>query len=266
MAFSLPADKGLLPLAIIAHLSGYEARRDDLGRSIASVFRMEAPGRPALYLKVEASGPFGELAGEAARLRWLAESGLPCPAIVAFAENNDCRFLLMEALPGRDLVSDATLSPLARVELLAIALAALHRLNIGTCPFDHRLVTRIAAAGARMRAGLVDEADFDATRLGRRAADLFAELEIRRPVAEDLVVAHGDACLPNFIASAGEFSGYIDCGRLGVADRYQDLVLACGSILYNFGEALVAPFLRRYGVGALDPARCDYYKLLDEFF
>jgi aminoglycoside 3'-phosphotransferase-2 len=174
--------------------------------------------------------------------------------------------LLISALPGNDLASASALAPIARVELLAAALLDLHRLPIAACPYDHRLETRIAAAKARMQAGIVDETDFDETRLGKSAEALFAELQSGRPDREDLVVTHGDACLPNFIASEDGFSGYIDCSRLGVADRYQDIALACRSIAYNFGEVLVQPFLDRYGMPATDPARLNYYQLLDEFF
>ncbi len=92
----------------------------------------------------------------------------------------------------------------------------------------------------------MDEDDFDDERLGRSAQDLFRELVERRPKMEDLVMTHGDACLPNFIAYGGSFSGYIDCGRLGIADRHQDMALACGSIERNFGAALVADFLNIY--------------------
>ncbi|RUL96158.1 APH(3')-II family aminoglycoside O-phosphotransferase [Rhizobium chutanense] len=247
-------------------LSGYRMERDALGRSAASVFRLEGEGLPALYLKVEQSGPFGELADEAARLGWLKASGLPCPDVIARENDGERNWLLISALPGRDLASASALRPLARVELLAAALLDLHRLPIGSCPFDHRLEKRLPVAKARMEAGIVDEEDFDAARLGRRAADLFNELESLRPGDEDLVVTHGDACLPNFIASEEGFSGYIDCSRLGVADRYQDIALACRSIASNFGEALVQPFLDRYGMPATDPARLAYYRLLDEFF
>ncbi|MBY5838098.1 aminoglycoside 3'-phosphotransferase [Rhizobium leguminosarum] len=252
--------------ALDARLAGYRFERDALGRSAASVFRLEALGLPTLYLKVEEAGPFGELADEAARLRWLKASGLTCPDVIAEDSDGVRNRLLISALPGSDLASASVLTPLARVELLAAALLDLHRLPIASCPFDHRLEARIAAAKARMQAGIVDETDFDETRLGKSAEALFAELESGRPGHEDLVVTHGDACLPNFIASEDGFSGYLDCSRLGVADRYQDIALACRSIAYNFGEALVQSFLDRYGMSATDPARLDYYQLLDEFF
>ncbi|MBY2931243.1 aminoglycoside 3'-phosphotransferase [Rhizobium leguminosarum] len=247
-------------------MAGYRFERDALGRSAASVFRLEALGLPTLYLKVEQAGPFGELADEAARLRWLKTSGLPCPDVIAEDSDGVHNRLLISALPGSDLTSASALTPPARVELLAIALLDLHRLPIASCPFDHRLERRVAAAKSRMQAGIVDETDFDETRVGKSAEALFAELESGRPGREDLVVTHGDACLPNFIALEDGNSGYIDCSRLGVADRYQDIALACRSIDYNFGEALVQPFLDRYGMPATDPARLNYYQLLDEFF
>jgi len=255
-----------LPAALAERLSGYRFERDTLGRSTASVFRLEGEGQPVLYLKVEAAGPFGELADEAARLDWLKTAGLPCPEVIGRESHGGRNWLLIGALPGNDLASASALTPLARVELLAAALLELHRLPITSCPFDHRREKRMAVAKARMQAGSVDETDFDETRLGKSAETLFAELETRRPGREDLVVTHGDACLPNFIASEEGFSGYIDCSRLGVADRYQDIALACRSIAYNFGEALVQPFLDCYGMPATDPARLEYYQLLDEFF
>lgn len=255
-----------LPASLRTHLGGYEWRRDALGRSSACVFRLEAEQRPRLYLKIEEAGPFCELADEARRLAWLASRGLPCPEVIAHESDGQRNFLLMTALPGADLVSAGTLLPEERVEILASALSALHSLDTSACPFDHRLDNRLAAAEARMRAGVVDETDFDGARLGKSAFFLFGELQRLRPDSENLVVTHGDACLPNFMGADGRFAGYIDCSRLGVADRYQDIALACRSVAYNFGEEFVQLFLNAYGLSIIDPDKMEYYQLLDEFF
>lgn len=254
------------PVALDSVIAGYSWDRDPVGRSPSEVFRLECAGAPALYLKREAQSAYGELADEAARLRWLSGQGMPCPDIVASTTDDGYDWLLMSALPGRDLASDSAVDAEARVVVLAAALRALHSLDIASCPFDHRWSKRLASAERRMRAGLVDEEDFDETRLGRSAADLYSELCQMHVGEEDLVVTHGDACLPNFVASGDAFAGYIDCGRLGVADRYQDIALACRSIAANFGEAFVEPFCRHYGTASLDADKMLRYQMLDEFF
>lgn len=255
-----------LPARLRDLLAGYDWEQDTLGNSSAHVFRLEADGRAPVYLKTEIVHPLGELAGEVARLRWLASQGLACPEVIAHEVDGEREWLLMSALSGTDFVSDDRLPPVERIRMLAEALRQLHGIDIAACPFDHRLETRIAAAKARLLAGCVDESDFDEERLGRSAQDLFRELEERRPMAEDLVVTHGDACLPNFVVNGDSLVGYIDCGRLGVADRHQDIALACGSIGRNFGEDLVADFLKAYGSFKMHPEKMAYYRLLDEFF
>ncbi|WP_188112553.1 APH(3')-II family aminoglycoside O-phosphotransferase [Rhizobium tropici] len=255
-----------IPMRLRDALAGYEWRQDALGRSSAHVFRLEADGRAPVYLKTELVDPLGELTDEVARLRWLASQGLACPDVIAHESDGEREWLLMSALPGSDLVSEELTPPVERVRLLANALRRLHAIDIAACPFDHRLENRIETARARLLAGHVDEDDFDETRLGRSAEDLFRELEAKRPSTEDFVVTHGDACLPNFMADGDRFSGFIDCGRLGIADRHQDIALVCGSIEYNFGEELVAEFLKVYGNFEPKAEKMAYYRLLDEFF
>lgn len=247
-------------------LSGYEWVPQTIGQSGAMVFRLTAPQGPALFVKTESVSPHSELEGEAHRLEWLASVDQPAPRVLGTAQHLGRQWLLMTGVKGLDLASSPDLSPSRIIEICATSLRALHAIDVASCPFDHRLDTTLATARERLDASLVDETDFDDAHLGMPARTLYARLLAERPEAEDLVVTHGDACLPNFMASGREFSGFIDCGRLGVADRYQDLALATRSIAFNLGQVWAEPFLTAYGVSQPDRARIGYYRLLDEFF
>ena len=53
-----------------------------------------------------------------------------------------------------------------------------------------------------------------------RALELAADI----PPVDRLVVCHGDACAPNtLLTDDGRWSGHVDLGQLGVADRWADL-------------------------------------------
>jgi aminoglycoside phosphotransferase len=112
----------------------------------------------------------------------------------------------------------------------------------------------------------VDEADFDEARQGRKAADLFEELLRTKPAGEELVFTHGDFCLPNILIEGGRLSGFVDWGRAGIADRYQDLALAARSLAHNHGADWVPLLFQEYGIPQPDASRVEFYKLLDEFF
>jgi len=85
---------------------------------------------------------------------------------------------------------------------------------------------RVCDARRRAAAGLVRPASWhvDHQHLTVTAAlDLLAE----PPPVDRLVVCHGEACAPNtLVADNGSWSGHVDLGALGVADRWADLAVA----------------------------------------
>jgi aminoglycoside phosphotransferase len=126
------------------------------------------------------------------------------------------------------------------IDTLGHSLARLHRTSIVDCPFDQRVALQIVQARRRIDANRVATHEFDEIRVGREPEDLFHELIASVPMREDLVLTHGDFCLPNIILKRGrdgcvEVAGLIDCGRAGIADRHQDLALAIRSIQGNWG-------------------------------
>lgn len=234
-----------------------------LGRSDAAVWRIEGGGE-SLFLKAAPAHPLSEMPGEVRRLEWLASTPINAPHIRDAFEAESRHWLLMTALPGRDL-THFTDRPDELCGVLATALRQLHAIDPDTCPFDQRLQVKLATGAAYTAAGLVDETDFGEAHDGWTARAVLEWLQLHRPTTEDLVVCHGDATLPNIMADDHGFAGVVDCGRFGVADRWQDLTLACRSIIYNCGEAHVPTFLAAYGAD-WDEQRYRYYNALDELF
>lgn len=247
----------------LAALGDREWSEVTLGESGAGVWRIGGKGE-TLFLKHAPVHPLSEMPGEVARLDWLASTPIAAPRVRDNFEVDGSFWLLMTALPGRDL-TEFTDEPATLCQILASGLRALHALDPADCPFDHRLTSKLAKGAANVAAGLVDETDFDDAHDGWTAQAVLDRLLTHQPTGEDLVVAHGDASLPNIMAENGRFSGIIDCGRLGVADRWQDLAIACRSVIFNCGAAHVPTFLAAYGAD-WDEERFRYYCALDELF
>jgi aminoglycoside 3'-phosphotransferase-2 len=254
-----------IPVELQHRLRGYEFVPETTGESGDTVFRLEATRRPLLIAKLADTDAGHRLRIEASRLAWLRGAGIPAPRVLHLAETPGQDWLLMERLPGANAAVSPE-RPEIKVRLIAGALRQLHALHAGTCPFDETAAVKLARAKTIIQAGAVDEIDFDDDRNGMTAAELFDDLQLLQPSVEDIVVTHGDATLLNMMLDAEGFSGFVDCGRLGRSDRYQDLALACDSISFHLGADWVAPFLQAYGLASVDQQRMRFYLMLDEFF
>ena len=206
------------------------------------------------------------LAHEVAAMRWL--DGRAGAARLLWAGDVEGRpALLAEALHGTPLHA---LAP-GRAEdglIAAIqALGVLHALPIDNCPLDQSLAVKLSEGWRRVGAGEVDEADFDQGNSGRPPAELWKAMMADAPGDEDLVFAHGDASLPNFIVPENGAAGLVDLGLAGVADRYQDLALLVRSSAHNFPDLDVRKLLTaHYPLGTLDEQKLRFYRTLDEFY
>lgn len=235
-----------------------------IGQSGAQIWRIALSDGNAVFLKSERLHPLAELPGEIERLNWLTRMGFKAPRVIDAEQSADQLWLLMSAVPGEDLTHYSD-RPGEVVRAYAQGLKRLHALDPTNCPFDHNIDVRLADAKKRMDAGLVDESDFDTEHEGWTAQQVYDWLLANRPAVGTRIVTHGDASAPNIMAQDGRFSGLVDCGRLGVADVWQDLTIACRSIAYNVGEQHVAAFLAAYGA-EWDEAKYRFYTALDEMF
>jgi len=218
-----------------------------------------------------------ELAHERDRLAWLGRAGLETAEVVDWYDDGERSTLVTEAVPGIPASDVPPYATARATSSIAMYLTDLHDLDVEDCPFDRRLDITLPEAAERVDAGLVDESEFDLARLGRDAIDVFDELAaggLRAALEEnlDLVVCHGDFCLPNVLVDPETYdvTGVVDVGRLGLADCHADLALMTRSMAARhlnpqYGPECAHRFLATYPVEA-DPWRLEYYRLLDEFF
>jgi len=80
--------------------------------------------------------------------------------------------------------------------------------------------------------------------------------------------------MPNLFLNKDRFSGFIDLGNCGIADKYQDIALCYRSLLHNFAGVYTGKaypkldeemFFKELGIEP-DWEKIRYYILLDELF
>lgn len=180
-------------------------------------------------------------AAEAKRIEW-ATPFTPVPHVLELGGDETHEWCVTAALPGLSAVDPRWVAePATAVRAIGEGLRALHdALPVADCPFDwgvRQRMTDAAARGIRIPAHL------------RTAPDI-----------DRLVVCHGDACAPNTLIGAdGTWSGHVDLGALGVADRWADIAVAAMSTEWNYGPGWEDALVEAYGL-APDPVRMIYYQ------
>ena len=243
---------------------------DDIGKSSSQVICFDD-----MILKIQESCEESE--NELRMIKWLQRK-LPVPRILHEERADNTQFLLMSRILGQMSCDESYMDrESVLIELLAQGLKMLWSVDITDCPYSNSLEQKLRQARGRVEQGLCDMENVQEDTYGengfRDPSDLLSWLETHKP-QEDLVLAHGDYCLPNVFLQDDKISGFIDLGRCGIADRYQDIALCYRSLLNNYqgayGGKAYSAFHPERLFEALeikpDWEKVRYYILLDELF
>jgi kanamycin kinase len=230
------------------------------GRS--AMHRLSSSDGQTHYLKVVRRGWTPSAAAEAERTIW-ASSYLPVPRVLDRGMTRASSWLLTEGIDGIDATADIFLQDVAGlITRLAGGLRRFHSAPVDACPFQFRNADAMQLVQRRLAAGQIDAArDFHPEFAAMTAEAAVEELVASVPETEDLVVCHGDYCVPNVLLRGTEVVGFVDLGELGVADRWWDLAVATWSLTWNFGPGYADQFLASYGASR-DDKRIRFYRLL----
>ena len=259
-----------IPDTIKRYLADKQYTLDTIGMSGAQILLF-----PDQVLKIQSASPEAER--EVQMMEWCAGK-LPVPRVLAHMVEQQTSYLLMTRAKGVMSCDGSYMEqPEVLTEVLADGLKRLWQVDTTDCPCHQMLAQKLKAAEQNVRQGLVDLDNVEPDTFGPEGfADSQALLDwlYANQPEEELVLSHGDFCLPNVFGKGNQVSGYIDLGRAGVADKWQDIALCYRSLRDNYGT--------RYG-GTPDTGFCPellfaklgiepdwekirYYMLLDELF
>lgn len=250
-----------IPASATIQTAGWEASLAYTYGPETATWRLRR-GSHTRYLKIAQIGWEPGLNPERERMDW-AQGRLSVPRVIDYGTADGVEWLLTLALPGIDATEEQFIrDPQSLVSLLAQGLKSLHETPAQDCPFSFRLSEAIPHVHRRLEAGKIDpQRDFHPEHAHLTPSQALAVLETTQPAAEDVVLCHGDYCLPNVMIDNGRVSGYVDLGELGLADRWWDLAIATWSVTWNLGPGWEDTFLEVYGVDR-DQDRMSYFRLL----
>ena len=181
----------------------------------------------------------------------------------------------MTRMPGKMLCDpDVMNRPSLLLDCMAESLRMLWRIPATDCPFGRSLEDSLLHAEKSVASGSFRPSDCEPETFGPGGFEnpeaLLAWLKSHRPPL-DTVMTHGDFCLPNLFTDGKRFTGFIDVGNAGTADRWMDLALGWRSLKHNsdghYGTIYpnIDPddLFRAAGVPK-DEEKLRYYILLDE--
>lgn len=243
---------------------------DDVGMSDSTVILFSD-----MVLKIQSICEESE--NEHRMMEWL-QGHLPVPRVLAYDKERERNYLLMSKVRGEMSCSETYLQNVELlVETLAEGLKLLWNVDITDCPYTCSLEHKLQLAKDEVDNNRVDMENVEPETFGTDGFEspkaLWDWLNCHRP-EEEPVLSHGDFCLPNVFLQEGRVSGFIDLGKCGVADKWQDIALCYRSLKHNvngdYGGMKYEGFtddllFEKLGIKP-NWEKIKYYILMDELF
>lgn len=238
-----------LPTTIAEHIERAEWQRVTGYSSTAYVYRLVFPDATQ-YLKICSHEAQDSLLAEKRSLSWLARmSDVTVPRVVMFAQNDSHQFLVLQGLPGiHPMHDDLAISPQERVQLLAQLARHFHKIPLHTA---HNLHKRTHADF------LAEVENINAPHITKMQRLLPS---LKQP---DYAVIHGDFYPVNMLVDpiTRHSTGFVDCARLAIADRYVDLAPLADAIEWHLGTKWIPTLFEHYGSKtSIDADRLAFYR------
>lgn len=211
-----------------------------------------------------------------AMLRWL-DGKVPAPSVIESVEKDGFRWTLMTKVSGEMSCADIWREdPNRLVRVLAESLKLFWSADLSGCPVDQSAGAKLERARKIVEAGKVDMDLVEPETFGEKGfsspSALLGWLEEHVP-EPDPVLSHGDLCLPNVFLEDWKVTGFLDLGRSGVGDRWNDIAILWRSLRDNFGGHY-GEAVEGFNADALFDAlgvekneeKLRYYLLMDELF
>lgn len=259
-----------IPNSIQTLINTTKYTTDTVGMSESSVLLFDDK-----VLKIE--DDWYESENEFQVMKWL-DGKLPVPKVLCREKQDGGSYFLMSKLQGKMLCDESyMINPELLVDVLVKALKMLWQVDISDCPYDAGIDRKLQMAKYNLDHDNVDLDNVEPETFGEDGfenPEALLKWLIQNKPEEELVFSHGDFCLPNIFAQDDEISGYIDLGRAGVADKYQDIALCYRSLNHNFEGKYGGEKYEKFNPDILfeklgiipDWDKIKYYILLDELF
>lgn len=204
---------------------------------------------------------------------------LPIPKIIEYVEQDGLSYTLMSRIKGEMLSEDKyTNDPDKLINLLCEAFKLLWSIDTKEFYIDNasNIHERLKVARYNVENNLVDVNNVMPETFGSKGFSspkaLLEWLENNIP-KQDLAFTHGDFCFENIFVKNSHINGFIDLGKAGVADRWQDLAICIrelDEIFLNINDSSYKKYLsdmllEKLGIEKND-TKLKYYMLLDELF